>query len=101
MGLDQVGELGEERDLFFGDVVDAAQLRLGDPELWAGGQLAELTRQASPDARALERGRAELRLDLGGDADQMPAQAVNQAVTLGHQLVAVVAQHPDLMRLLV
>jgi hypothetical protein len=65
------------------------------------GSWAELTRQASADARAFERGRSELRLDLGGDADQMPAQAADQPVTFVHQLVSVIAQHPDLVGLLV
>jgi hypothetical protein len=47
--VDQFGELGEQLELFFGDLVDAPQLGLGDAQLWAGGQLGELTRQPPAD----------------------------------------------------
>ena len=37
----------------------------------------------------------------GRDPDQVPAQPVDQPDALVHQLIAVIAQHPDLMRLLI
>jgi hypothetical protein len=42
-----------------------------------------------------------LPLELGGDADQVPAQPVDHPSALGDQLVAIVGQHPDLHRMLI
>ena len=64
VGLDQGGELGEQFLLFFGDLVDPPQLRLGDPQLGAGWQLPKLAGEAGPDAWALQRFGAELRLEM-------------------------------------
>src|SRR5206468_3392767 len=52
-------------------------------------------------ARLLDRGRSELRLELGGDANEVPAQPVDHLGALGDQLVAIVGDHPDLHRPLV
>jgi hypothetical protein len=89
--LDQGGELGEQFLLFFGDLVDPPQLRLGDPQLGAGWQLSELAGEARPDAWAFERFGAELRLEMRRDPDEVPAQPVDQPDAFVHQLIAVVA----------
>jgi hypothetical protein len=73
VGLDEGGELGEQLVLLFGDLVDPAQLGLGDAQLWAGRQLPELAREPRAVARGSKRLRTELGLELRRDADQMPA----------------------------
>ena len=60
--------------------------------------LAKRARMRGPFNASL---RAELRLESGRDPDQMPSQPVDQPDALVHQLIAVIAEHPDLMRLLV
>jgi hypothetical protein len=101
VGLQQAGQLGEQFLLFFLDRVDPPQLRLGDPELDAGRQLPKLTREACSDPWALQCGWSDLCLDLWGDPDQQPTQPVDQPIAFVHQLIAVIAQHPDLVRLLI
>ena len=99
--LEQLGELREQLLLLLADLVDPSQLRFGDAQLRAGWQLPELAGEPGSDPWALQCCRPELRLDLRRDPDQVPAQPVDQPHALVHQLISVIAEHPDLMRLLV
>jgi hypothetical protein len=50
-------------------------------------------RASRADPGAFQRRRSELRLKLGSDPDQVPAQPVDLPGAFAHQLISVVAQH--------
>ena len=101
VSFDQRLELGQQRLLLLADLADPLEGRLRNAKLWAAGQLPELAGEPRPDAWAFQPGGPELRLELRGDLHQMPAQPVDVPDALVDELVAVVGQDPDLIRLLV
>ena len=63
----ELAQLG--RDLRY-----AAEHRFDEPQLRALGEVSELAREPGADPRTIERGWSQLRLELGSDREQMPAQ---------------------------
>ena len=99
---DQRGRAGSELVALAGDLVDPLQQcsRRSGPGRRRGASRGG-ARAWLGCAGLADRAGAELRLELGVEREQMPAQPVDRAGALGDELVAIVAEQADLHRLLV
>ncbi len=101
MRFDQDLEIGKQLAFLAVDLVDPLEDRLGDADLRAAREFGKTSADHRADPRADHSLRTYPRFELGSDLHQMPAQPVDQADALADQLVAIVSQYLDLVRLLV
>ena len=101
MDADQRGQLSFELVDAAGQFSDATHELDRDAHPRGAFNRAQPPRDALERARSVEVPRRDGSLKVGTEVDQVPAQAVDDACALGHEVLAVVAQQADLQRTLV
>jgi hypothetical protein len=101
MRADEVTQLALERLGFPRQRSDAFDLLASDANPGRLWQCSESTGDALQLAGVVQLARGDLRLKLGVEDDEIPAQPIDQPRALGNQDLPVIAQQPDLDGLLV